>query len=320
VPELYGPGPVRIDEALGREVDDRLVAWFQELGIFTDHLDHLRDQRYGRLAMLVHPDTDDPDRLMLAARWAVALFAVDDVYCDDESTGAEPMLTVSRLTLAVAATKPPHLFEPYAAPLAEGLRADGVLVALRSSLEWVAQNATPSQLDRIRHETSNLYLGMGAEAAWRNAGHVPPVWQYLASRQLNSFLPCIALIDVVGGYELPPEVYSDPRVHRATALVSNAGTIGNDLYSMGKERAPAVGDFNLPTLIAAEEGCSIDEAIDRSVAYHTDVMRAFEAQHRDLIVVPSPALQRYLLGLRAWIGGCDEWHKSSGRYRTTSGH
>jgi 2-methylisoborneol synthase len=33
------------------------------------------------------------------------------------------------------------------------------------------------------------------------------------------------------------------------------------------------------------------------------------------MVIPSPELNRYLLGLRAWIGGSNEWHRTSGRYQ-----
>jgi len=41
VPPLYGPGAVRDDEPLGRVLDERLVAWFLELGVFTEELDRL---------------------------------------------------------------------------------------------------------------------------------------------------------------------------------------------------------------------------------------------------------------------------------------
>jgi hypothetical protein len=315
VPPLYGPGPVRIDERLAEEVDDRLVAWFEDLGIFTDRLHRLRAERYGRFVMLAHPDTADPDRLLMAARWMVALFAVDDAYTDDETAGADPELVAPRLALALAALDPPHLVGGYATRLDGALRADPVLAALRSSLEGVARSATASQVERARHESANLFVGMSTEAAWRTAGRIPPVWEYLSSRRFNSFLPAIALIDVVGGYELPADVYHDPRVHRATALAASATAIANDLYSMAKEAVPAIGGFNLPTLVAAERRCSLQEAIEVSVGYHTAVVRAFEAAHRGLAADPSYALRRFLLGLRAWIGGSNEWHASSGRYR-----
>src|SRR2546427_10134070 len=80
IPGLYCPEPVRDDQDLGEEVNDRLVSWCQNLGIFTEYLDRLRQADFGRLAMLTHPDTDDAEQLMLAARCLVAEWAVDDVY------------------------------------------------------------------------------------------------------------------------------------------------------------------------------------------------------------------------------------------------
>lgn len=315
VPPLYGPGPVRVDEALGEEVDARLVAWLSDLGIFLDKLDRLREARFGRLAMLVHPDTDDPDRLLLAARLLVAFFAVDDVYMDDTDLGAVPELVGGRLALAQAALDPPRLGDPYGSRLQDGLETDPVLIALRSSVEWLARNGAPSQVDRVRYEAANLFAGMNAEASWRIAGHVPPVWEYLAGRHLNSFMPNLTLVDLVGGYHLAAELYSDPRVRRASTLAGDAATIANDLYSLAKDRDPRTADLNLPVVIALEERCSLQEAVERSVAYHTGLVKAFESAHRGLAPVASPELQRYLLGLRAWIGGSDEWHRSSGRYR-----
>jgi 2-methylisoborneol synthase len=315
-PRLYGPGAVRDDEALARAVDDRLVAWIQEEGIFAGEANRLRHQSYGRLVMLTHPDTNDPDQLMLAARWAVALWAADDLYTDDQSAGADATLVAPRLLGALAAIDTPALLGRYAGQLRDALAGDDVLIALRSSMEWLARHATPSQLHRTRHEIANMFVSWNAAASWRTAGRVPPVWEYLMARHFDSFVPCMVMIDIVGGYELPAVLYADPRVNRAVMLAGSAATIANDLYSMAKEERPELGDVNLPVLVAAEERCSLQEAVDISVSYHAEVVRAFEAAHRELLVVPSPELQRFLLGLRAWIGGSDEWHRTSGRYRS----
>jgi 2-methylisoborneol synthase len=318
-PGLYSPEPVRVDEPLGAEVNERLVSWAQDLEIFTEHLDRLQKANFGRLSMLTHPDTEDPDQLMLAARCLVAEWAVDDVYCDEEETGSVPELAGYRLALAVAAVDRPQLLDRYAGELRDGVRADPVLVALRSSMEFVTGAATPAQAGRLRHELANLFVGMAGEAAWRVSGHVPPVWEYLSARQLNSFIPCLALIDVVGGYVLAPDLYSDPRVRRATALAGSASTIANDIYSVAKDGTVAAGDYGLPSLIAAEENISMAQAMERSIAYHNDVVHAFEAAQRDLMAVPSPELNRFLWGLRAWIGGSNEWHRSNGRYQAVNG-
>jgi hypothetical protein len=56
----------------------------------------------------------------------------------------------------------------------------------------------------------------------------------------------MTLIDVIGGYELPPVIYARPQVRRATMLAASASIILNDLYSMAKESEPGIGDGGLP--------------------------------------------------------------------------
>ncbi|MEO7194122.1 MAG: hypothetical protein ABIZ05_04755 [Pseudonocardiaceae bacterium] len=76
--ELYCPPALRDDEALGEEVNDRLVDWAGRVGIYPGQLDRVRAANFGRLMMLTHPATDDPDRLLAAARCVLAEWAADD--------------------------------------------------------------------------------------------------------------------------------------------------------------------------------------------------------------------------------------------------
>ncbi|MFG2715693.1 family 2 encapsulin nanocompartment cargo protein terpene cyclase [Streptomyces goshikiensis] len=316
---LYCPRPVRVDEPLGAEVNERLLTWVRRVGIFPGRLDAVRACDYGRYAMLIHPDCDDPDRLLLAAQCMAALFAVDDYYCDDERTGSDTALVGNRLTLAQSALDPAHLVGVwgYHEQLERALTSDPVLVALRSYIDNAASIATPAQVGRVRHETVAMFVAMAGEAGWRTTKTTPAVWEYLAARQVNSFLPCMTLIDVIGGYELPATLYNHPPVRRATMLAASASIILNDLYSMAKESEPGIGDGGLPDVIAAEQGCTTQEAVRLSAAYHDELVRAFETAHRELTTtIPSPQLWRYLTGLHAWLGGNHEWHATTGRYAT----
>jgi 2-methylisoborneol synthase len=82
-----------------------------------------------------------------------------------------------------------------------------------------------------------------------------------------------------------------------------------------KDLADEKPPCNTVLLIAADRGCSIDEATEVTVALHNDLVRDFQAAHRELAAVPSPELQRFLVGLRSWMGGGFEWHSTSPRYR-----
>ncbi|MDP8928552.1 MAG: terpene synthase [Actinomycetota bacterium] len=312
VPELYCPGPVRDDEALGEEVNDRLVEWAEQVGIYPGKLDQVRAANVGRLIMLAHPESDDPDRLLAAAKCALAEWATDDHYVDDEMLGADPPQLSTRLVLANAVVDPAHLPNRYAPELERAVGEDPVLVAYRSGLDHLARYASVAQMARLRHELAVMFVAYNQEAAWRATGRTPPVWEYLVHRHENSFLPCMVLIDPVAGYELPPREFADPRVRRVFTMAGSASVLVNDLYSVSKEQSGE--DFNLPKLIAAEEGCSLQQAIERTVELHDELMHTVEVEAAALSLEGSPALGRFLAGVWAWLGGGLEWHRTSPRY------
>jgi 2-methylisoborneol synthase len=88
----------------------------------------------------------------------------------------------------------------------------------------------------------------------------------------------------------------------------------NDLYSMAREQGTSGLDFNLPTVIAAEEKCALEEAVERSARIHDELVHTFEAEAAALSLTGSPSLRRFLAGVWAWLGGNREWHSNSGRY------
>lgn len=318
VPQLYCPGPVRDDPVLGEVVNERLVEWAEEVGIYPGQLDRVRAANFGRLIMLTHPDTDDPDRLLAAAKCALAEWSTDDHYVEDEALGADPKLLATRLALAHAVVDPPQLPVRYAPELERAAREDPVLVAYRSSLDNLGRYASGTQLSRLRCQMAVTFLAWNHEVAWRTEGRIPPVWEYLVHRHEDSFLPCMVLIDAVGGYELPPTEFDDQRVRRAFAMAGSAAVLVNDLYSMAKDQHAGGIDLNLPTVIAAEEKCSLDEAVKRSVEIHDELVQTFETEAFVLSLAGSPALRRFLAGVWAWLGGNREWHRTSPRYNSAN--
>ena len=314
-PPLYLPAPGRIDDDLGEEVNERLVAWAGETGIHAGRMDKFRDTGFGRLAMLTHADTDDPDMLLIAARMNAAWWAADDYYADETSLGATPTELPPRLALVMSAMDPPPPAGPYTRQLEGVIEADPVLVALRSAVSHLAERATPAQVMRACSTTFQMYVSWTAYAAWRYLKTLPSVWRYLAARQHDSFYTSMTLIDVVGGYELPSNVFCERQFHQALMQAGTASVIVNDLYSVAREAADELPDSNLVLLIAAEEKIPVKDATARVVALHNDFVRAFEASQSELMAVPSPELHRFLRGAQAWMAGGIEWHGSSDRYQ-----
>ncbi|WP_280385006.1 family 2 encapsulin nanocompartment cargo protein terpene cyclase [Nocardia wallacei] len=322
IPPLYCPPPVRDDPALAAAVNEGILLWAETIGLYEGKLDELRKADFGRLIMLAHPDCDDPDRLLAVAKCAVSEWSVDDYYCEEDADDHAPDGTPSsaeaelgpRLELAAAAIDPVHLPARYQLQLERAMQADPILRAFRTSFEHLSHYATPAQLARLRTEIGGWFIALGAEAGWRTADRMPPVWEYLTNRQPHSFLPCMAPIDVVGGYELSAPEYTDPRVRRVVTTAALAAQMVNDLYSMAREDLSGGREFNLPTVLAAEERCPRREAVRRTAEIHDELVHRFEREAAALAATGSPALRRFLGGLWAWMGGNRAWHADSRRY------
>src|SRR4029077_17168522 len=131
------------------------------------------------------------------------------------SLGATPTELPPRLALVMSAMDPPPAAGSYTDQLEEVIGADPVLVAFRSAVSHLTEHATPAQVMRACNTTFQMYVSWAAYAAWRYLATLPGVWRYLAPRQHDSFYTSMTLIDVVGGYELPANVFYERRFHRA---------------------------------------------------------------------------------------------------------
>jgi 2-methylisoborneol synthase len=315
VPELFCPGAVRDDPALGREVNDRLVAWADEIGIYPGRLEKLRAYDFGRLIMLAHPGSDDPDRLLAATKCVVAEWVADDYYVDEVDLGADPSVVASRLTLLTAVVDPRRLVAQYDVEFADYRAGEPIATAFRSAMEHMSRYASTTQMARFQHQMGILFVAWTQEAEWHRTGRTPAVWEYLVQRHLNSYLPPMLLVDPVAGYELPASEYYDPRVRRAVTTAAAANVLLNDLYSAPFESDT---DFNLPRVIALEDGCSQGDAIRRTVEIHNELMHAFVADATALSMTGSPMLHRFFVDTWAWMGGSREWHAGSGRFQSNA--
>ncbi|MGO1055396.1 family 2 encapsulin nanocompartment cargo protein terpene cyclase [Crossiella sp. CA198] len=313
---LYVPMVERINPALGQEVDLRVASWAEECGFTEPESEMMGKAGFGRLAMLAHPDAEDPEQLLIAAKLNAAWWAADDLYADSTEHGATPTELPFRLTLAMAAMDPVPPAGEFTAPLEEKIGAERVLVALRSATQYLAGRSTPSVVHRSNYSTFSMFVSWTAYAAWRHTGEYPTAWEYLAARQHDNFYTSMTLIDAVGGYEVPANIYYAPDVREAAFQAGLASVLVNDLFSVAKDAADEVPVCNLVLQIAADRGCSIEEATEVTVELHNQIVRDFEAAHQRLAAVPSPELQRFLRGLRAWMGGGYEWHATNPRYQS----
>jgi 2-methylisoborneol synthase len=313
---LYTPVVERINDPLAEEVNDRLVGWAKDCGFTDEQVEAMCAAGFGRLAMLAHADVDDPDRLLIAAQLNAAWWAADDLYADDTEMGATPTELPPRLALAMAAMDPVAPAGEFSKQLDEALRGDPVLVALGSGIDHLARHATPAQVQRVCYSTFSMFVSWNSYAAWRYTSTYPPAWEYLSARQHDSFYTSMTLVDPVGGYELPANLYYDPRVRQALMQAGTASVMVNDLHSVARDAADENPVCNMVLQIAAERDCSLAEATEITVDLHNNLVRDFENNHRALSAVPSLELQKFLRGVRAWMGGGFEWHATNPRYKS----
>lgn len=312
IPGLYHHPIAEPDPVRSEEVGHRIKAWaVDEVELYPPEWEDQFDGfSVGRYMVACHPDAPDIEHLMIAARLMTAENAVDDCYCEDH--GGSPVGLGGRLLLAHTALDPLHTAPEYHPAWAESLHADAPRRGYRSAMDYFVRAATPSQVDRFRHDMARLHLGYLAEASWSETDHVPDVWEYLAMRQFNNFRPCPTITDTVGGYELPADLHALPAVQRVIALASNATTIVNDLYSYTKELAGPGRHLNLPVVIAEREDLADRDAYLKAVEVHNDLMHAFEDEATTLAAeLPAPTLLRFLRGVAAWVDGNHHWHRTN---------
>ncbi|MDG4830581.1 hypothetical protein O7627_14895 [Solwaraspora sp. WMMD1047] len=302
------------DAALARELDRQIEDWIESVGIFAGRTD-VHDTRFGLFALLTHPSALNVDLLLLAAKNIATLVACDDYYCDDEALGADPLRTAPRLSRALSIVDPPSTLHRFEALLAEETRKDPILRALRETRSELAGRATPAQMGRYEHATIAMFMGMSAEAMWRYARDDLPLWEYLSHRQANSGKPCLSIIDVVGGYEVPPDAYYHPDVARAIDLANAQILIVNDLYSTKGERTSAPGSADVVTILMRERSCDHAEAAQAGVAIHNEIATEYLALVENVKTEGGPTLSRFMADLTGWISGNLRWHLESGRHR-----
>ncbi|MGI8306339.1 family 2 encapsulin nanocompartment cargo protein terpene cyclase [Saccharopolyspora sp. ASAGF58] len=314
---LHCPPPPPERPEIAAEINHRSVAWLIEVGLGSEeNIAGVHKHDPGRGITLCHPGSEDVERMTAAAKMIVAETAVDDYFCETNSRrDANDQSIGPNLSLTQSAIDAPRLTPTYQAVWEKRRDNHPVLRAQHEAFDDLKQISSPAQAQRVRHDIAQLYLGYNAENGWRTINRLPPVWQYLANRQMNSFRPCLDLTDVLDGYEIPAELFTHPLVQDCIARASLIATLYNDLAGCEREIRDHGLPFNLPAVIAAEEHIPLDEAFIKSCDIHNELIRAFEEDtERAAAALPDPAVARYLTGLWSWLAGSRHWHFTTARH------
>lgn len=307
-PPLICPFPSAMNPH-ATEAQQATVAWARRFRLLQRDAAYRRLNRlqYGMLMARAYPSAA-PETLQIVTDWSTWLFLLDD-QCDEAGMGRDPE-QLAGLHTEFADVLQGISPSPDQAPLVHALwdlRARMIVHAPEGWYERFSDSVT-------QYFSANVW-----EATNRRQGRIPDAATYCAMRLFTSAVyPCLLLIELTEGLNLPSEVYDHPDVQRLSKMTNNVISWSNDIVSMEKERLQ--GDIhNLALILSYEQKLSLQVAVERVGVLHDAEIRAFISLTRQLpAFTPSVArdLQRYVAGLRFWMRGNLDWSLDTVRYRS----
>lgn len=256
-----------------------------------------------RLAGRVSPHATERG-LLLNSDWQAWLFLFDDEYCDESAIGADPSSTVEVTVCMLAALEHGVAARHDAFALA--------LVDLRSRLSALA---TPVQRTRFLGTVTAYLYALVWEAVHRQRRTPSEFEEYVRMRRHCGAVPtCLALIDVVNGFELSEAQWCSPAVRAAADATADIICWSNDLVSFSREESQSLEVLSMPVVLARSRGLTIQQALDRCAAMVQARLAGYLVAERPLLASGNPALIRFAADLRHWIAGNIEWSYETGRY------
>ncbi|MER7048851.1 terpene synthase family protein [Streptomyces jumonjinensis] len=307
IPPLHCPFPDDVHPEADT-IDRTSLRWLDRFGLITDPATRARfgQSKIGWQASRTTPHAD-AELVQLHSDWQMWLFAFDDVRSEESEAGGHPGRMARSLVPCLRILEDPDT------PVRD---EDPFTAALRDLRRHLGLVAGPLQLDRFITSVLGYWFAQVWEAGNRADAVWPTVEEYTAMRVHTGAVPtCLALIDVVGRFELPAAELARHEVKALTTKAVNVVCWANDIHSYEKEAARSSHPVNLPTLLHRRDGGTVQAAIDLAARMHDDEVAAYvELRSR---VTAGPELERYLDGLQSWMRGNLTWSLSTGRYRQT---
>jgi hypothetical protein len=251
----------------------------------------------------------------LAADFTAWLFALDDRYGDECQQGLampELALLLAHLTRVLEA--------PTAMPPPGSVPAWPFVVALRDLRLRLAAVATPTQVKRWVDAMRAYFMATMWEAANRVHEVIPSLDTYAMLRMDSGAMgPCIMLLDIADGYELPTTTMSRPDVQALIEMTSLMVSWDNDLISYYKENTRVGDGQNLLDVLARQHHSTTDQALHRAIAMRDRMMILFLRLCDHVLHNASTELTRYVNSLSYWVRANIQWGQRSARYASADG-
>ncbi|MGW2663004.1 terpene synthase family protein [Nocardia tengchongensis] len=243
----------------------------------------------------------------LASDFITWLFAFDDLYCDANRIGSDPVEFSAVIGELIEVLEDPGRANSPELTVARALRdLDGRVAAMGS----------PVQRRRWADDTEKYLLAKLWEAGRRRAGSLPPLASYVHLRRLGGAnVACLMLTDISLGREVPAEVMCSPPMTELVKAAADLADLDNDLLSFARESGPGE-EFPINGVTAA----ALHGARDTTAAVDC-VLRFRDARMRTLLELsarfaesPDSPAADYSRGVCDWVSGHIDWIMKSGRY------
>jgi hypothetical protein len=299
---LSMPFSVRLNPA-ARSVQDCSLSWAEKYGIAAgDRLSWIRRSEIARLTALTNPFAT-AQALRLINDWYVWLYAFDDGVCDESALGSEPA-QLSRLAIELNLT------------LDTGEEAGGPFGAALGDLAGRISGADP---DSSWPQSVRDYLaGQVWECAYKAAELVPDLRAYTRLREFSSACASVfTLLGIANGRPLPPRLLDRTGVAELARCANHIIGWDNDLYSYPKEKGDHDALANIVTVLRRQHRCSMEGAVERVLEIREAELRRFLAVERRVSRLgPDADTAIFVRGLKHWISGSLEFHRTSPRFRS----
>jgi hypothetical protein len=243
----------------------------------------------------------------LATDFITWLFAFDDLYCDANRMGSDPVEFSAVIGDLLGVLETPGSARVTELP---------VMRALRDLDNRVESMGTPVQRRRWVDETEKYLLTKLWEAGRRRAKSLPPLAAYVPMRRLGGAnVACLMLTDISLDREVPATVMCSPPMVEFLKAAADLADLDNDVMSYARESGP---DEEFPingVTSAAQHGAPDTAAAVRCVLEFRDArMRTLldlSAHFAEPCDSPTADFSR---GVREWVSGHIEWIMKSDRY------
>lgn len=257
----------------------------------------------GQLVGRFYPHAGRAD-LELLADYIFFLFMWDD-FCDEGAARSEPQVFCERNRHALAAFTCGALGDD-APALAHMLVALYDKLRARMSGAWLCRFAV---------DTQDWLEATVWEASDRRAGTRPSVDVYVRQRRFASAIhPCLDLIELAAGIELPIAVRSDPDFIELGGRANNIIGWTNDVFSFEKE-AGSQELHNLVLVLANARRLAQRDALEQAIGMVNGELAVFAALGERLRQRHGAPLHAYVDGCADLVAGNLDWSMTAPRYR-----